>query len=207
MDELGEFLRNLDSVWIYPAGALSVALSAVLPPAPSTTLFVALGSLSVSSDQLNPFLLAASMFAGAMAGDLATFLLVRHFRINERNFFSGPRWQAAFRSAGLKLRGRGLPIVLTSRFIPLGRLSLNVAAAVARQPLRSFAAHSALAALLWSTYAVGVGALSGSWPELSTEFAVLLAIAVSLVLGRLINYALAWWENRGQLEDANRHAG
>jgi membrane-associated protein len=198
VEEIGEFLRNLDSGWVYPLGALSVALSAVLPPMPSTTLFVALGSLSASSGHLNSVLLATAMFAGAVAGDLATFLLVRHVKLHERSFFTRPRWQSAFRSAGRRLKAKGLPFVLASRFVPLGRLSLNVAAAVTGQPLRGFAAHSALAALLWSAYAVGVGTLSGSWPALSTEVAVLLAIVFSLLLGTLINHAVAWWENREQ---------
>lgn len=196
--EIGEFLRNLDSGWVYLFGALSVALSAVLPPVPSTTLFVALGSVSASSGQLNSVLLAAAMFAGAVAGDLATFLLVRRFKLHEWSFFAKPRWRSAFRSAGQRLEDKGLPFVLASRFVPLGRLSLNVAAAVTGQPLRAFAAHSALAGLLWSAYAVGVGTLSGSWPALSTQAAVLLAIGFSLVLGRLINYAVERWENRDQ---------
>ncbi|TJY69550.1 hypothetical protein E4J89_09625 [Arthrobacter sp. CAU 1506] len=196
MEELGELLRSLDYWWIYLAGALFVTVSAMVPPVPSTTLFVALGSLSVHTDQLNPYLLAAAMLAGAVAGDAATFVLVRHFNLSERKLFSGDHWQSGFRAARTRLGRKGLPLVMTSRFVPLGRLTLNVAAGMIPQPGRRFLAHSVIAGVLWSVYSVGIGALSGAWPQLTTEFAVLLAIAVSLVLGTVINHAVSWWEAR-----------
>jgi membrane-associated protein len=196
MGELGELLRSLDYWWIYPAGALVVAVSALVPPVPSTTLFVALGSWSVHSAQLNPYLLAVCMLAGAVAGDAATFVLVRHFNLTEKRIFAGRHWQSAFRAAQTRLEGKGLPLVLTSRFVPLGRLTLNVAAGLVPQPMRRFMVHSLIAGILWSAYSVGIGALSGSWPQVSTEFAVLLAIAVSLVLSTVINNAVTWWEER-----------
>lgn len=206
MNELGELLRSLDDWWIYPAGALFVAASAMVPPVPSTTLFVALGSLSVHSAQLNPYLLTVAMLAGAITGDAATFFLVRRFNLAEHKFFSGRHWQSGFRSARLRLGRKGLPLVLTSRFVPMGRLTLNVAAAMIPQPVRRFLTHSALAGVLWSAYSVGIGAISGAWPQLSTEFSVLLAIAVSLVLGTVINHVVSWWEGR-QLPEFVRKYG
>ncbi|WP_051299163.1 DedA family protein [Arthrobacter castelli] len=206
MNELGELLRSLDYWWIYPAGALFVTVSAMIPPVPSTTLFVALGSLSAQTDHLNPYLLAAAMLAGAVAGDAATFFVARRFNLTERKFFSGRRWQSGFQAARTRLGRKGLPLVLTSRFVPLGRLTLNVAAAMVPQPLRRFMAHSVLAGVLWSAYSVGVGTVSGALPQLSTEFAVLLAIAVSLALGTAINHAVSWWEGR-QLPEFVRTRG
>ncbi|MGW6174240.1 DedA family protein [Arthrobacter sp. NPDC055138] len=206
MDELGELLRSLDYWWIYFVGTLFVTVSAMVPPVPSTTLFVALGSLSVHTDQLNPYLLAAAMLAGAVAGDTATFVLVRHFKLAERMIFAGEHRQAAFRAARTRLGRKGLPLVMTSRFVPLGRLTLNVAAGMIPQPGRRFLAHSVIAGVLWSAYCVGVGALSGAWPQLSTEFAVLLAIAISLVLGWLINQAISWWEGRQLPEFVRKRA-
>jgi membrane-associated protein len=206
MEELGELLRSLDDWWIYLVGALFVTASAMVPPVPSTTLFVALGSLSVHTDQLNPYLLAAAMLAGAVAGDAGTFFLVRRFNLAERKLFSGRHWQSGFRKARTGLGRKGLPLVLTSRFVPMGRVTLNVAAAMIPQPGRRFLVHSALAGVLWSAYSVGIGAVSGAWPQLSTEFAVLLAIAVSLVLGWLINQAISWWEGRQLPEFVRKRA-
>ncbi|MGG5752583.1 DedA family protein [Zafaria sp. Z1313] len=195
MNELGEALRELDSWWIYPVGALFVAVSALLPPVPSTTLFVALGSLAVNTGELDLMLLGAAMFVGGVAGDAATFLLARRFNLTELPVFAGRRWQSTFAAARARLDRNGLPLVLTARFVPLGRLTINVAAALVPQATRRFMAWSVIASVVWSAYSVGVGALSGAWPSLSTEFAVVLAIAVSLILGRLITFAITWWEN------------
>lgn len=192
VDQLGELLRDVDSWWVYPLGALFVTVSAMLPPVPSTTLFVALGALSASSDALNPFLLATAMLAGAMAGDVGTYALARRFDMSSWSLMRGRKRQAALSSARRRLASDGLPLVMTSRYIPLGRLTMNLAASLAPVPWRRFLLQAGIAGLVWSAYSVGVGVLSGVWPQLSTEFAVVLAIAVSLVLGKAISMVVEW---------------
>lgn len=196
MNELGEGLRSLDDVWVYAVGALFVTVSALIPPVPSTTLFVALGALAANSDSLNPVLLAVAMLIGALAGDLATYALALRFDVVHWRILSGRRWQAALAAARTRLRDKDLPLVMTSRFIPLGRLTLNVGSALVPHPWSVFFRNSLISGIVWSAYSVGVGVLSGLWEELDTEFAVLLAIIVSLVLGRVISTVIHWWETR-----------
>lgn len=207
MDALVSVLRDADFWWVYPVGALMVTVSALLPPVPSTTLFVALGSLSMKSEQLDPYLLALSMLLGAVAGDAATFVLVRRFRPGSRRWFAGSRWRSTVGAARARLDGNGLTLVMVSRFVPLGRLTLNVAAASVPQPARAFVAHSAAAGVLWSAYSVGIGTVTGLWPQLSTELAVLLAIAVSVLLGRAITLLIAWNDGREAPLFARRDGG
>ncbi|WP_372697605.1 DedA family protein [Arthrobacter sp. JSM 101049] len=196
MNELGEGLRSLDDIWVYAVGALFVAVSALIPPVPSTTLFVALGALAANSDSLNPVLLGVAMLMGALAGDIVTYLLALRFDVVHWRILSGRRWQAALAAARSRLKDNDLPLVMTSRFIPLGRLTLNVGSALVPHPWSVFFRNSLIAGIVWSIYSVGVGVLSGLWEDLDTEFAVLLAIVVSLVLGRLISTAIQWWETR-----------
>lgn len=196
MNEWGEGLRSLDDVWVYVVGALFVTVSALIPPVPSTTLFVALGALAANSDSLNPVLLGIAMLIGALAGDLATYALALRFDVVHWRILSGRRWQSALAAARSRLKDNDLPLVMTSRFIPLGRLTLNVGSALIPHPWNVFFRHSLIAGIVWSIYSVGVGVLSGLWEGLDTEFAVLLAIVVSLVLGRLISTAIHWWETR-----------
>lgn len=196
MDELGEGLRSLDDVWVYAVGALLVTISALIPPVPSTTLFVALGALAANSDSLNPVLLGVAMLIGALAGDMATYALALHFDVVHWRILSGRRWQSALAAARSRLKDNDLPLVMTSRFIPLGRLTMNVGSALIPHPWSVFLRHSLIAGIVWSIYSVGVGVLSGLWEDLDTEFAVLLAIVVSLVLGRAISTAIHWWETR-----------
>jgi membrane protein DedA with SNARE-associated domain len=90
--------------------------------------------------------------------------------------------------------------MLTSRFIPLGRISSNIAATVAGYPLRTFATFSLVSATLWSLYSVGVGILTQRWPNLSTQLAVLIAIAFSLALGWLVSKTSTWFLDRKNAE-------
>ncbi|MEV4901752.1 VTT domain-containing protein [Citricoccus sp. NPDC055426] len=187
-------LAALSSAWVYPAAAGLVALSALIPPVPSTSLFVALGALWSQDGLPNGFLLVVAMLAGAVSGDLVTYLLVRRRDVAQWRVLQGPRAQRALNASSARMAGHSaVSWVLTSRFVPLGRLTMNVACAIAPVPLRTFTLFSLAAGILWSLYSVGVGALSGLLPGLSTELAVVLAIAFSLALGRGISAVSTWY--------------
>lgn len=86
--------------------------------------------------------------------------------------------------------------MLTSRFIPLGRLSSNIAATVAGYPLRAFTVFSLVSAAIWSLYSVGIGVLTQFWPGISTQVAVVIAIAFSIVLGWFVGQVSTWLLDR-----------
>lgn len=193
MEWLTEELTALDSAWLYPVAAFFVALSALVPPVPSTCLFVALGALSAKGGTPNGALLVAAMLTGAVAGDLATYLMIRRRDVANWRFLQGPRTQKALNASKDRMATHAVSWVLSSRFIPMGRLTMNVACAVTPVPWRTFMLYSVTAGVVWSLYSVGVGALSGLLPGLSTEFAVVLAITLSLLLGRAIAALSAWY--------------
>ncbi|MFE4198698.1 DedA family protein [Paenarthrobacter sp. NPDC056912] len=193
MQALKDILSAADSGWVYPLGAILVALSAVFPPIPTTSLFVALGALSATDGLPNPFLLAVAMLAGAVVGDQAAYELVLRRDMANWRILRGPRPQKALHASRERLAKHAASWVLTSRFVPLGRLTMNVASAVTPVPRGTFALYSLAAGILWSAYSVGIGALSGLLPGLSTEFAVIVAIALSLLLGRAISAGVNWY--------------
>lgn len=193
MDAVREVLGAADSAWVYPLGMMLVAVSAVFPPVPSTSVFVALGALSATENVPNGFLLVVSMLAGALIGDAATYGLVRQRDVANWRLLSGERARKALDASRNRLDHGAVSWVLTSRFIPLGRLTMNVACAITPLPWGAFMLYSLGAGILWSAYSVGIGALSGLLPGLSTEFTVLVAIVLSLLLGRAIGAAAAWY--------------
>lgn len=186
MDWVQNVLAIAGSPWVYPVGALFVAVSALFPPVPSTILFVALGALSGLPGGPHPLFLVLAMMAGALAGDLTTYLLARRFGSARWHGLGRPKVRKAIGLAGERMAAHALAMLLTSRFIPMGRISSNVAAALMPLPLRSFFAYSLVAAVVWSGYAVGIGILSREWPGIPTEVAVFVAIALSIVLSGLI---------------------
>jgi len=186
LDLVSDSSTLLSSLWIYPVGSIFVTLSALLPPIPSTTVFVALGAVAGIDGGPNALLLVAAMMVGAVAGDLATYGITKAFGQTKWGSIRGPRRQRAVDSATRRLRERPWMFVLTSRFIPMGRLSSNIASTVAGYPLRTFTVYSLSSALVWSVYSVGVGICTRFWPGLSTQAAVVIAIVVSIVLGWLL---------------------
>lgn len=193
MESLREILSAADSFWVYPVGALLIAVSAIFPPIPTTSLFVALGALSGLNQQPNGFLLVVAMLVGAVAGDVLAYELVRRGGMAQWRILRGARAQKALQASRDRLSKHAASWVLTSRFVPLGRLTMNVASAITPVPRGTFVLYSVAAGVLWSAYSVGIGALSGLVPGLSTEFAVVLAIALSLLLGRAISAGVTWY--------------
>ena len=196
MDLAADATGFLASFWIYAVGAGFVTLSALIPPIPSTTVFVALGALAGLDGGPKAGFLVLAMLGGAVAGDLATYGLMRLFGHTRLGSTRGPRRQRAVDSGTRRLRQRPYMFMLTSRFIPLGRLSANMAATLAGYPLRAFLVFSLVSGGIWSLYSVGIGILTQFWPNVSTQLAVVVAIAVSIVLGWLVGKVSTWLLDR-----------
>lgn len=196
MDLAADTTGFLSSFWIYLMGGGFVMASAIIPPIPSTTVFVALGAIAGLDGGPAAVPLVLAMMAGAMAGDLLTYWgtkLLGHTRWGANR---GPRRQRAVDAATRRLRQRPFIFMLTSRFIPLGRLSSNIAATIAGYPLQAFTVFSLVSAAIWSVYSVGIGILTQFWPGISIQVAVVIAIAVSLALGWLLGKVSAWFLDR-----------
>lgn len=202
MDLASDSSAILGSLWIYPVGAIFVMLSALIPPIPSTTVFVALGAVAGLDGGPKAVLLVAAMMVGALAGDLATYWLTKLFGHTKWGTTRGPRRQRAVDAATRRLQQRPYMFILTSRFIPLGRLSSNIAATVAGFPLRSFVGYSLMSALVWSLYSVGVGICTRFWPGISTQAAVIVAIIASIILGWLLGKVSTWFLDRKNSKQA-----
>ena len=196
MDLAADTSNFLASFWVYILGGAFVVVSAVIPPIPSTTVFVALGALAGLDGGPQALPLVLAMMAGAVAGDLLTYWLTKVFGLTKWGSLRGPRRQRAVDAAVSRLVRRPYMFMLTSRFLPLGRISSNIAATVAGYPLRSFALFSIVSGGLWSVYSVGIGVLTQFWPGISTQVAVVIAIAFSLVLGWLVGQVSAWLLDR-----------
>ena len=196
MDLAADTTGFLHSFWIYLLGGGFVMASAIIPPIPSTTVFVALGAVAGLDGGPSAAPLVLAMMAGALAGDLITYWGTKMLGHTRWGTTRGPRRQRAVEAATRRLRQRPFMFMLTSRFIPLGRLSSNIAATLAGYPLRAFTVFSLVSATLWSLYSVGIGILTQFWPGVSTQLAVVIAIAFSLVLGWLVGKVSTWFLDR-----------
>ncbi|AIY03454.1 hypothetical protein ART_3855 [Arthrobacter sp. PAMC 25486] len=202
MDLAADTSGFLAGFWVYVLGGGFVMFSALIPPVPSTTVFVALGALAGLDGGPQALPLVLAMMAGAVAGDLLTYWATKMFGHTRWGSSRGPRRQRAVDAATSRLRRRPYMFMLTSRFIPLGRLSSNIAATVAGYPLRAFTVFSLVSGGIWSLYSVGIGVLTQFWPGISTQVAVVIAIVFSIVLGWLVGQVSTWLLDRKSARQA-----
>ena len=86
--------------------------------------------------------------------------------------------------------------MLTARYVPMGRVAVNLTAGATGFPARRFAALAALAAATWATWSVAVGALAGRWldgnPLLGSALGIALALGLGLGVDRLARRLTGW---------------
>ena len=102
----------------------------------------------------------------------------------------GPRMQSGFRWAGHELRKRPASLVLVARFIPIGRVAVNLTAGVTHYHHVRFVGLTVLSATLWASYSVGIGMFFGQWFEDNHLLGAVIAIICAVGLGILVDLVI-----------------
>ena len=107
---------------------LFCAIDGFFPPVPSESLVVALASLVPTHGNPNPWLLGVAAGLGAFVGDNVAYLLGRAIGTDKFAWMRRKRLQHAFAWAGYELRLRPVSLILVARFVPIGRVAVNLVA-------------------------------------------------------------------------------
>ena len=134
-----------------------------VPPVPSEGVVVALAAVAVAGDGPHLALLALAAAAGAFLGDTLTFVVGRRFGPQRLARVTRPGVRRLLERASGTLDRRGALVVLTARYVPLGRVAVNLTAGATGFAPRRFVGLAALAAATWAVWSVGIGALAGHW--------------------------------------------
>lgn len=191
------------SPWVYCFVFLWVVIDAFFPPAPSDVLVIALSALSVSAGTPNPWILALVAALSAVVGDNISYWIGRSIGVERWRWMRGRRAQAAIVAARDGLSRRAVVLMLTWRYIPIGRVAVTMTAGATAFPRRRFVPLSILAGLSWSTYMVVVGATAGTWANENPIMSIGFAIVTAIVLGTAIERILGLVDAR---REATRHA-
>jgi membrane-associated protein len=171
------------------------------PPIPSESVVVGLAAVAATADVPNPVFLAMTAAAGAFLGDNLAYLIGRGTGTRRWAWMRGPRMQRAFRWAGRELRKRPASLILVARFVPIGRVAVNLTAGATHYPRPRFMALTVLSAVLWAGYSVAIGLFFGQWFEENHLLGAIVAIICAIVLGILVDLTIS--RLRGKLpEDA-----
>jgi membrane-associated protein len=178
------------SPWVYLIVFAFVAVDAFFPPIPSESAIVALAAVSVSSGDPDLVLLALVSVAGALVGDNTAFLLGRRLGTERFAILRRPTSKELIERAETELDKRAASLILTARYIPVGRVAVNVTAGATGFPYRRFLPLAVLAAISWAAYNIGIGVVAGSWvrdnPLLGAGAAIVFALIVGVVIDKIL---------------------
>ncbi|MDR7081233.1 membrane protein DedA with SNARE-associated domain [Arthrobacter ginsengisoli] len=204
MQAINDFiLAAAGQPWVLILVFACCVIDGFFPPIPSESVVVGLAAVAATADVPNPVLLAAAAAAGAFLGDNIAYLIGRRTGTQRWAWMRRARMQRAFRWAGAELRKRPASLILVARFVPIGRVAVNLTAGATHFPRPRFVGLTVLSALMWASYSVAIGLFFGQWFEENHLLGVIVAVICAIGLGILVDLAIS--RLRGTLpEDAKQ---
>ncbi|TLM86118.1 DedA family protein [Pseudarthrobacter sp. NamE5] len=192
MQAINDFiLAAAGQPWVLFVVLACCTIDGFFPPIPSESVVVGLSAVAATAEVPNPWLLMLVAALGAFLGDNIAYLIGRRVGTRRWSWMRGPRMQSAFRWAGRELRKRPASLILVARFVPIGRVAVNLTAGVTRYPHLRFVGLTILSATLWAGYSVGVGLFFGQWFEdnhlLGAVIAIICAVTLGIIMDLVIN--------------------
>lgn len=204
--------------WIYVIVAVSILLDVFVPLLPSgalvvTAATVAAGTAADVAGLPTPataeahlpelFLLILCATCASFLGDLVAYrLALRGGRRFSTHIARSRRLAAAQQRIGSALARGGGPLVVLARFAPAGRAVVSLGAGATHRRPREFLPWSALAAVVWTVYSVGLGYLGGQLLGASW-----VATGLSLVALMVAGVFAAWLLRPAKREQVTGPAG
>lgn len=202
MDILNDVVLPLaSSPWIYLITLLLVLVDGFFPPFPSETVVVALAALAASNGVPDLWPLLAVSAVGAFLGDNVAYGIGRACgkgrieRIKFRPLTRLLHW------AEKGLAARPGTLVLSARYVPMGRIAVNVTAGAIGYSYWRFVPWCMLAGLLWASYNIAIGYLAGQWFEDNPLLGMVIAIVLAVGLGWLLDVCIGVIKARIKLRD------
>jgi membrane-associated protein len=201
----GLFALQVGSPVSYIVAVLLPALDALLPWLPSETVVIALGAVTADSTDPRIGLLVLLAAVGAFLGDNAAYLVGRRFGPTvDRRLFAGEKGAQRRAWAQRSLDRFGMRIIIACRFIPGGRTAVTLTCGLIGYPRRRFVPATAVAAIVWASYAFFLGRLGGKVFEDRPWVGLLLALGLGLAVSLLIEVGRRVWRWRSAARDRAR---
>ena len=204
MDVVTQFIMDAaGSPWVYVVLAAVCILDAFFPPVPSETIVVGLATLAVSTGTPWMWLVVLLAATGAIIGDNLAYAIGRGIGTTRFAWMRKPRVAAAFDWARRGVHKRPASLILTARYIPVGRVAVNMTAGATGFPWRRFVPLSVIGGASWAAYSAAVGTLFGAWFHQYPLIGVAAAIVSAVLIGLSVDIVM----QRVHARRAAREAG
>lgn len=180
------------SPWVFVAVYAFATIDGFFPPIPSESVIVALAALFTANHSPDFWILGAVAAAGAFTGDQIAYSIGKHIPIRRLRFMQNDRAREAIVWAEQALHERGASFIIAARYVPVGRVAVNMTAGSIGFPRRRFSGLAVIAAISWSIYSVLLGIGAGVWLGHQPLLAMVVGVAGGLILGVIVDQILSW---------------
>ncbi len=191
------------SPWVLLVLYLFATIDGFFPPIPSESLVIALATLSVVPGvrpALLPVILVAA--AGAFTGDQIAYTIGGRVDVRRLRIFRGAKAQAALDWAQRALTERGASFIIAGRYIPVGRVAVNMTAGALHFSRKTFVGLDVVASITWACYGAAIGVGAGRLLQGHPIVAILVGVVGGMVIGLLVDAALGRWARGPRLAPA-----
>lgn len=207
MDSLAQWILNAAaSPWALLAVFVFTVVDSVFPPVPSESLAIGLAAAGIATGNPPVWLVALVAAAGAFVGDNLAYMAGRTIGLDRFSWMRKPWFAKPMARASAELGNRISTAILAGRFIPVGRIGINLVAGASGVPPRVFRPLAALACSVWAVYSVVLGSLAGGWFAGNPVLGVGLAIGIGICLGMMLDTAITLYR-RWRRGDPSGQAG
>jgi len=192
VDVLNELLlQTVASPWLVLVLLAVTIIDGFFPPVPSETVLVAAAAVAASDGSPQVLLALGAVAAlGAVIGDNIAFAIGRSLGSARFRWMRRPRVRDALAHAERALEKRSASLILTARYIPVGRVAVNMSAGALGFPWRRFAPLSIVAGLSWAALSLVIGVFAGSWirhqPLVSAAIGIVVALSIGIIVDRIV---------------------
>ncbi len=166
-------------------------IDGVFPPIPSESVVIASATTWQTTGKPIIGLIWFAAALGAWCGDQVAYSIGKTIPVRKVPGMRGPRGLATLDWAERALEHRGTSFIIAARFIPVGRVAVNLTAGALRFPRRRFMAVDAFGAAIWASYSIGLGVIAGSLFNDNTLLSIAIGVVGGVVLGYLVDLILS----------------
>lgn len=189
-------LAMAESFWVFPALYTFATIDGFFPPIPSESVVIALGSLNRSLGVPNLGLVLLFAALGAFTGDQIAYQIGKKINVRRLRFMRSHRAQAALDWAERSLERRGAAFIIAARYVPIGRVAVNMTAGTVGYHRPRFMGLTAIAAVTWACYSALIGIASGSLLEGQPVLAIVIGVIGGIIIGIIVDRAIQWFTTR-----------
>lgn len=179
------------SAWVYPALTAFAFIDGFFPPIPSESAVIALAAQARTSGTPNLLLVILFAAVGAWCGDQIAYQIGSMVNVRTLRIMRGERAQKALDWAEQALEHRGPVFIIAARYVPIGRVAVNMTAGGVHYPRRLFMLLAAIAATTWATYSAAIGVAAGIVLHDQPMLAIVVGVVGGLLIGTLIEKVMS----------------